>query len=265
MINKLELQKIELTNYLPEELQDGFRKHAYIAGGAVYCYINDIKINDFDFFLKDKKFAKKVRDYFTSEYDKGIPLELDKEDTVIKNIKIFDYNDRRVTITPNAITFKGKEVFGEKDWQIITKFVGNPMEVIGEFDFQHNMLFWDDHNLTSPDNISYSHSRIDDNNNIYWGEPADLYFKNQLIFNDTRPRDISGVLLRIPKFIQRGFTISKEEHSKIIKRLVKVTENKYTRTYTTVDYDYDFGGGSYSSVQSDYAREMEILDSYLEY
>jgi hypothetical protein len=41
----------------------------------------------------------------------------------------------------------------------------------------------------------------------------------KLVFNDLRPRDISGVLLRIPKFIKRGFTITKTEHAKILAKL----------------------------------------------
>jgi len=256
-MNKLEQNKIDFINFLPEELKEEFNTYSFIAGGAVYCFINNIEINDFDFFLKDQNFANKIYKYFNDLKEKN-----DNEYRAFDlDVKALNYNGRRVIVTPNAITFQAPKESNESDWQIVIKFVGPPLEVISEFDFKHNMLYWDNNEDGFKDNIRYYYSIP----RFVMDSEDNFYLNKQLNFNSERARDISGVLLRLPKFIKRGFTISKEEHSKIIKKLLGIVENK--NKYYDINNevcDYEFGGFTYSGMDN-YNREVEILDSHLEY
>ncbi len=246
-MNKLEEQKNKLLNYLPLELKEDFDKNAFIAGGAVYCYINNIDANDYDFFLKDEKFAKEIHEYF--EHTEQL-------------------NNRKIIVTKNAITLKAPpeeckyDESGSCDWQIITKWAGNPLDVISEFDFKHNMLYWDDNEDEQIRPYGY-----DEKIRYYYKELSDtkLYHRKQLLFNDERARDISGVLLRLPKFLKRGFTISKKEHGKIIKKLLSIAKNRFTYQYKSMTLTELFDSPHSSQSLIDYNREEEILNSYIDY
>ena len=100
------------------------------------------------------------------------------------------------SFTNNALSFD------DGKYQIIVRYVGTPEEVVSQFDFKHNMFYF------------------------YRGRVAGLvewsYLKTKrLVFNAERARDLSGILLRIPKFVQRGMSITAAEHAKIIEKLCR--------------------------------------------
>lgn len=147
-------------------------------GGALYSIYHNKKVNDYDFFCRNKDVKK----------------------TIIEHALLADKKG-----TGNAITIG--------DCQIVTKWVGEPQEIINAFDFKHNMCY-----------AFYDYGMLDMNIHI---EHLDIFKSNKLIFNEGRARDFANILLRIPKFIKKGFTISKYEQALILKKLID-QENEYS-------------------------------------
>jgi hypothetical protein len=175
----------QATLLLPKNLRAGFIKHAYIAGGCIYSLYNGKTPHDYDIFLDDKKCANKVREYFLTFTDPESHSEF----------RHGTYKGRKLLVSENAITY-GK-------LQIITKYIGTPEDVVSQFDFKHNMFSFRNGELKS-------HSGC-------WC----CLKSKKLIFNAARARDIAGTVLRIPKFVNRGMVISKNEMGKILKALYK--------------------------------------------
>lgn len=178
----LEIEKMKLINLLPSDLRVNFYQHSYIGGGAIYCLVNDKEVKDYDFFLDDQSVVDELREHF------------EKNSTLMYkgDIKIGTYQGYRLIVTANAISIG--------DYQIITRWIGTPTEVIGDFDFCHNMFYFRSgkiHNLTS------------------W---SNLYTK-ELKFNDERARDIANCIVRMNKFLKRDFTIDNKEIAKILLKL----------------------------------------------
>jgi hypothetical protein len=161
--------KSEFTKkYIPPDLRNEFEKQAYLAGGCIYSLYQGNEVKDFDFFLKSAKFRDKLMKRFR------------------KSSKVMQ--------TKYALSFeKGR-------YQIILKYIGKPRKVVREFDFKHNMFYY--------------------NKGAVKGLVGEEHLQsNKLHFNNERARDIAGVLLRLPKFINRGMTITKKEHAKILLKL----------------------------------------------
>lgn len=183
---KIEEEKEKFIKLLPKRFQDRFREESYVSGGAIYSLYNDQEVKDYDFFLDNEELADEIRDYFTMYL---IDKNKDMKD---KKIKVGKYRDLKLVITDNAISI-GR-------YQIITRWVGEPEEVIGEFDFCHNMFY------------------------VYKGEintfsQWDFLEDNRLRFNDKRPRDIAGCIIRTRKFIERGFKLTNKEMAKMLLKL----------------------------------------------
>jgi hypothetical protein len=186
----LSVEKDELKTILPKYLHDEFTREAYISGGCIYSLYNGKEPNDYDFFVKSESFAQKLRDFFISLLTIDQQLELAEDET---RIKIVHYNGSRIVITKNALSF-------DKKFQIITKFCGTPEEVVNEFDFCHNMFY-------------HQNDKIDTLSD--W----DFLDSNALVYNENRARDISGTIIRVHKFCERGMTITNAEISKMLKKL----------------------------------------------
>ncbi|GIN67056.1 hypothetical protein J41TS2_24770 [Bacillus sonorensis] len=186
---KLDLEKAkkDFTNLLPPEYQEEFKNKSYLAGGAIYSLYNNQIPKDYDFFLTDESLVKELRRFFdngTLKYKNGV--------------KIGKYNDLILVYTDNAISIG--------DYQIITRWVGDPEDVIEEFDFKHNMFYYIDSEIKTLVDWSY----LED---------------NKLRYNEKRARDICGTIIRIKKFVERGFTITNREVSKMLLKLHEVGFN----------------------------------------
>lgn len=155
--------------YIPIKYQKQFRENAFIAGGCIYDLANDREPKDYDFFVSNRKLVNKLANAF-------------RNGTAIR------------AYSNNAITF------GDGEYQIVTKYIGSPEDVVGQFDFKHNMFY-------------FYHGKV-------VGLVEQSYLKSKrLVFNAERARDIAGILLRIPKFISRGMTITNSELASIILKL----------------------------------------------
>ncbi|TVX86016.1 hypothetical protein [Paenibacillus agilis] len=187
---RLNQEKNNLIADLPAHLQDDFAKEGYISGGCIYSLYNDKEPKDYDFFVRSRSLSDKLREFFMSlvvqeTTDDGEPKK--------KNIYIVHYKGNRVVITKNAISIGNK-------YQIITKFIGTPKEVVIEFDFKHNMFY-------------HQNGRIDTLSD--W----DYLDSNSLFYNEQRARDISGTIIRVHKFCERGMTITNAEMCKMLRKL----------------------------------------------
>ncbi|OMD66908.1 hypothetical protein BSK50_30445 [Paenibacillus odorifer] len=181
---KLFFVRDDLIKLLPEELRYEFYMNSYISGGCIYSLYHEKEPKDYDFFVESEELVSKLRDYFL------------KESSYRSDIRSGGlYKGINMTITQNAISL-GK-------CQIITQWVGTPEEVIEQFDFKHNQAYWKDGKL-----ICLSDWKFVKGNRLY--------------YNEGRARDIVGTIVRIPRFIERGMTVSNKEVSKMLLRLSEV-------------------------------------------
>ena len=93
-------------------IQDEIKNNSYIAGGCIPSMLLDEFVTDFDFYFRTPESAKIVKDYFTAHK----ALRADKFKVQL--------------ITDNAINLSDKV-------QLITRFTGDPSDVISEFDWEH--------------------------------------------------------------------------------------------------------------------------------
>ena len=157
----------------------------YFAGGCIYSLANNRQPKDYDLFLKDNSLMEKL-----------------------KNLSIWNY------VSEYALTI-GK-------YQIVTKYYGEPYECVGQFDFKHNMYYYEPF---SEKIISVNEEEEEMQFDCY-----DFLNTNELFFNEKRARDIEGVYLRIEKFVKRGMKISKQTKKTIKKRTTKKSVREYKKS-----------------------------------
>ncbi|WP_339193897.1 hypothetical protein MKY95_19140 [Paenibacillus sp. FSL P4-0176] len=176
--------KNELIKLLPTQMWQRFESEAYISGGCIYSLYHDRQPKDYDFFLVNESLADELREYF-----------IDHAGYHGSDMSGGTYQGLPLIVTNNAISI-GK-------YQIITQWVGEPQDVIGDFDFRHNMFYWKNKKVYTLSDWSYLKG-------------------NALVYNEQRARDIVGTIVRVPRFIQRGMTITQKEMSKVLLRLNSV-------------------------------------------
>ena len=194
IVEYLENEKLKLIDLLPLHLQEQFKEESFIAGGSIYSVYNNKPVNDIDVFIESLELKIALGVYF-KRVDGLTTLKRGKQ-----KVKIGIYKGRKLVITDNAITIG--------NYQIILREIGEASDVVSRFDFKHNMYYIKNHKFYSVAEIFY----------------LDL---NQLIFNDNRSRDVAGALMRVHKFIEKGFTISQKELATILLRLSKVGFNEH--------------------------------------
>lgn len=177
-----------LTSLIPEFAREDFKKEAYIAGGSIYTVHNKQKTKDIDVFIRSEDLKMKLVTYF-KDLDKN-KVKFTRSGTMV----LGKYKGEQLVVTSNAISI-GK-------YQIILKDIGDPVDVVGAFDYKHNMHYIENNELKS----------IDDDYNL------DI---KELLFNENRARDIVSTIMRSNKFIKRGFTLPDEEMAKMLLQLNK--------------------------------------------
>ncbi|EJW14106.1 hypothetical protein OB446_026835 [Paenibacillus alvei] len=187
---RLNQEKKNLIADLPAHLQDDFAKEGFISGGCIYSLYNGKEPKDYDFFVRTQSLADRLREFYMSLVVQDTSDDKHKKE---KNIFIVHYKGQRVVITKNAISIG-------KKYQIITKFFGAPKEVVTEFDFKHNMFYHQNDRINTLSDWEYLDS-------------------NSLAYNEQRARDISGTIIRVHKFCERGMTITNAEMSKMLRKL----------------------------------------------
>nr|WP_260866240.1 hypothetical protein [Paenibacillus xylanexedens] len=179
--NHLREVKNEIIKLLPTQVWQRFEEEAYISGGCIYSLYHNKKPKDYDFFLVNQSLADELREFF-----------IDRAGYHGSDVSSGTYHGLPLIVTNNAISI-GK-------YQIITQWVGDPQDVIMDFDFKHNQFYWKSKRIYTLSDWSYLKG-------------------NALVYNEQRARDIVGTIVRVPRFIQRGMTITQKEMSKVLLKL----------------------------------------------
>lgn len=185
-----------------------------IAGGAIVSLLQDISPNDYDVYTKTKEDCELLARYYVGLFNWDNQLEQDeyrKATVVVEGDKVKVIQPamegatikqdvskfRPIFISPNAITLKGNV-------QLIFRFYGEPEKLVQEFDFEHC--------------TGYFHR-------VSW---ENVVYKNELVLNEDMLMSVLtkelkyrhgkypvSSLLRLQKYIQRGYTIPTGELIKL--------------------------------------------------
>lgn len=194
-----------LMNNFIESIKDEnikmiFRERSFITGGSIPSMIVGEFVNDFDIYLISKEDAKKVKEYYTTlKFDKK---ELSKEKVYLPKL-----------ITENSINLTDKV-------QIILKFVGTPEEVTKHFDWQHIKSYF-----TIKDGLKLT-------DDVY-----KLVIEKEIIYTGSN-YPLSS-LLRLRKYLKKGWTISTKTMIHIILDTVSALEQNKRKNFIHILPDID--------------------------
>lgn len=226
--NLYEQAKRTLKELLPSHLRTRFDTYSFIAGGCIHSIYNGEEPNDYDFFLTNKKYGQTIKEYFNS-------IEGLEEKS---NAKKGTYKGLPLIVTDNAVSI-GK-------YQIITQWVGNIHDVVSEFDFKHNMFYYYNGEIGTCSDFKYLDEK-------------------KLVYNDERGRNIGHTFIRTIKFVERGWTISYKELSKLLIKLNDVGLSKkeiqsFNNSITKNEELDTYSSDSNSSTDSNTNVSMECED-----
>lgn len=179
---------LELCKLLPEHLQKEFMNNNFISGGCIYGFIHDVEYDDYDFFLKNKNIACKIKTYFTKDFIEENNLNVsifneEKEQSIMK----YKHKNIEYIITDKAITIIDDN---GKKYQIIYGWCGDTDYIIRQFDFHHCMFAYD--------NGSLQHL-------VYFAR-QDLE-SDAISYNEKQNKKIENSFIRMVKYINRGMKI----------------------------------------------------------
>ena len=206
-----------------KEVQEAIKKNTVITGGAIASMLLGEDVQDFDLYFRNKAAAVKVLAYFLKKNggsadirddgDVGLRIFIqssgvdgrerhlgeEEESPVYETdpeVKPYDV----VFVTENAITLAGKI-------QIIGRFVGDPETIHKYYDFVHCTNYW-----TSWDNKLVLNPKA-----------LECLLTRELIYQGSKYPLCS--LIRIRKFVQRGWTITAGQ---MLKMMMQVSELNLT-------------------------------------
>lgn len=206
-----------------EALQALVRTDCFVTGGAIVSMLQGETPNDYDVYFKRQRTAYFVADYYAKLFNKlnpGYDTELRLEDRV--NIKgetenriilftqslgvakeaeglgdVLKMKYRPKFLSENAITLSDK-------MQLIVRFVGSPEEIHKNYDFVHTTNYYD-----------YQSDKLCLNL-----DALEAILTKTLIYNGSLYPVAS--VLRIRKFIERGWRITAGQVMKMLFQLNKV-------------------------------------------
>lgn len=144
---------------------------SFIAGGAIRSVVLDESVKDVDIFCHNQEVINNI----LVNLEKRNQKELD-------NILEIPYSF--LSVSENAISFVVEGI----QFQIIKVKTGQPLEVIGEFDFEMNM----------------NYVELVDTNHVYIHNKAAV--EGKVLTINPKCRNKLGTLARLEKFIKRGYT-----------------------------------------------------------
>jgi hypothetical protein len=148
------------------EIKNIIKERSYITGGCIPSMLMDEFVNDYDIYFYTKEDADRVKKYFETAHTKN------KDDKF--HVKL---------ITDNAINLSDKI-------QLITKFVGQPYDVVEKFDWKHIKSYY-----------ICKEERLYLTNNVY-----QLICEKELIYTGS-DYPLSS-LMRLKKYIKKGWNVS---------------------------------------------------------
>lgn len=223
-IKKLIRNKLEdwIASVDDEVLQSKIRANCFVTGGAICSMLLDEKVNDYDVYFKRLDVAYHVADYYRNKFNKDNPSKPQVEIKLEQRINIKGDTENRVImfvssvgvtseepheaskekyrpkfLTENAITLSDR-------MQLIVRFYGEPSEVHKNYDFIHTTNYYE-----------YSTDQL-----VLNPKALEAILTKTLIYNGSL-YPIASVL-RIRKFIERGWRITAGQIMKMLFQLNKV-------------------------------------------
>jgi hypothetical protein len=202
------------------DIQDILRNHTICAGGAITSMLMGTKVNDYDFYFDSFEAVRSVLSYFTKK-ENGVVgwysapftnikgesesrVFLQAADGMVATAEKSKYSAR--FFSDNAISLNGKV-------QLILRFYGTPEQIFKNYDFIHCTCYW-----SSSTGIVAPKKALE---SILTKE---LYYQGSLY-------PICSIL-RIRKFIKRGWKISAGQ---VLKMILQVSEVDLTHRATLRD------------------------------
>lgn len=188
-----------------------------IAGGALTSILTGSEVNDIDVYFKTRdSFTNLIKDVINSE-------------TVDYFQLIF------LSYTAKAVTFKQRSN-GLVIQFIYTDFYPSAQDIFNDFDFTINMFAYD-----------LQRGVIEQH------KDALIHLAQRNIVVNTNTRFPLASVLRLEKYKSRGFSISKQEHIKLLLALSKINFTSYEQVFSHI-------GGLYGESYLDYFDESEPFD-----
>jgi len=190
-----------LNSIKDETLKEEVKNNFFIAGGCIPSMMLNEFVSDFDIYFTNKETADKIREYYFKLILPGSnshpPYNVKVEGEFYKityNEEVKKNSFLPIFISLQAITLTDKV-------QLITKFYGEPKDVVENFDWAHLKSYFKYPKLFIHDS---TYRLINEKELIYTGSKYPL-----------------SSFLRTRKYIKKGWTISAKESLKIALELAK--------------------------------------------
>ena len=181
------------------ELRERIKKESFIAGGCIPSMLMDEWVNDFDVYFTSRELATKVWCYYQKQIEfaetntnpGALKIKIDKGNGYWKITWLDDIPKNVFTpifISGNAITLTDKI-------QCITKWAGEPKEVVEKFDWAHLRSYYKYPKLHLDPNV---YRLITEKDLIYTGSDYPL-----------------SSMMRMQKYTKKGWKITATDQLKI--------------------------------------------------
>lgn len=177
-----------------EELKNLVKTKTFVTGGCFKALYHNQEVNDYDFYFVDEE----AKDRFVELIDEGLCKPRTEAFTDIKKLYLNFKFRSEFTITFDLTSADDKKV----KIQFITKYMGSPERITGNFDFEHTKNYY----LPAMDMFNINEIILE---------------KKELLFNERASHPINA-LKRMQKFIQQGWTINDAEIMKIAEAINKL-------------------------------------------
>ena len=199
----------ELKKQIPQNTWDFLKAHkCMLVGGALTSILTKKDINDFDIYFKDQdSFVLSLMD--VRGIKDNLPLEEYPEDVEINQQYLESYDFHYLCHTEKSVTFKPK--LSEVVFQFIHQnFYNSVEEVFNDFDFTINMIGYD--------------FEIDE---VVVHPEAMLHLAQRILVSNSGTKYPLISVLRVNKYQERGYKISKKEMVKLLLAVSKLDFNSY--------------------------------------
>lgn len=195
---------------LPGHLRDIFRRNVILTGGAISSLIRGETPNDWDLYFRSGDDLIEILNHYLYEY--GIKAFYENREIVYRNKfetyeAYFDKTELPKTLVEHGGLHLTDNALSLNMIQFITKHIGEPLDIINTFDFLHCMPYF-----TYQDGVVIADEMIESIRS------KQLYYHG----ND----HTLGSMLRLNKFLKKGWIIADSELIKLHENIIKQARNE---------------------------------------
>lgn len=219
----IEQAKVDCLNSLPEFMRGTVKEKGYLAGGCFSSLATSETPKDYDIFLRevDESFTFDLACFMQEVLDNdSVDIFNTDSQKLISNIKIVKTNNNQfhnggvVSFegVTNRITSMSKRAITFKKSQVIIGFLGDPEDVIDEFDLCHTMVYSD-----------FSNKKI----NFLRDSKRSIENKEVRI---NKIEQVLAVAFRVHKMMTRGWEVS-DKTLRMIEECIRTTDISTRRAF----------------------------------